>query len=172
MSTNKSAVSQAREPAWRTKVVKLGTDIKDARGFLKVIRKSDSGMAISTSPVDVLYHPTFTVAPEPTEVTLVVVSVGELGFLDGALLADIYASAKKRGLELCPPEVGPQLRLQYPDQPEDECLIIAMEPIVDANDMPVLFRLDYIYNSRCLNGYLARGQWQADMLFVFWLPGQ
>lgn len=72
-------------------------------------------------------------------IDLVVLSVDELGFPKGALYQDILKAAKKEGLELCPAEVGPQLRLQYLDQPKDEWLLIAMEPIKDsAGDLALL----------------------------------
>ena len=64
-------------------------------------------------------------------VDLSVLLVEELGF-KGYLtvsLKDIYKAAKRRGFDLCPAEVGPQLRLQYPDQPYLDCLNIAMEPL-------------------------------------------
>ena len=61
---------------------------------------------------------------------LVVLSVPELGFKgERVAVADIYARAKQLGLELCASEVGPQLRLQYLDQPLGEFLRVAMEPI-------------------------------------------
>jgi hypothetical protein len=65
-----------------------------------------------------------------TQVDLVTVSVRELGFRAGATLEAIVESGKRLGLEVCPAEVGPQLRLQYPNQPESDSLLIAMEPIV------------------------------------------
>ena len=61
---------------------------------------------------------------------LVVLAVSDLGFEEeGAALADIYARARQLGFELCPGEVGPQLRLQYLNQPLGEYLHIAMAPI-------------------------------------------
>ncbi|PIT92392.1 MAG: hypothetical protein COU08_02710 [Candidatus Harrisonbacteria bacterium CG10_big_fil_rev_8_21_14_0_10_42_17] len=65
------------------------------------------------------------------DVDLVVRSVNELGFPEGALYDTIIARARERGLDLCPAEVDPQLKLQYTDQPMDEWLHIAMEPITD-----------------------------------------
>ena len=57
----------------------------------------------------------------------------QLGFPNGATLKEIYAKAKDLGLELCPAEVGPLLRLNYPDQPNGEYLRIAMETINDSD---------------------------------------
>ena len=45
------------------------------------------------------------------------------------LLAAIYARAQLLGFGLAAAEVGPQLRLQYLDQPIGEFLTIGMEPI-------------------------------------------
>jgi hypothetical protein len=53
----------------------------------------------------------------------------DLGFEGHTSLADIYRRAVHLGLELCPPEAGPQLRLQYRDQPVGEFLHIAMAPL-------------------------------------------
>jgi hypothetical protein len=54
----------------------------------------------------------------------------DLGFgEDGATVQEIYARALQIGLELCPAEVGPILRLNYLDQPVGEFLNIAMRPI-------------------------------------------
>jgi len=62
---------------------------------------------------------------------LVIQSVGDLGFNDAALLSEIYTKGKDLGLQLCPSEVGPALRLAYLNQPSWEWLWIAMESIID-----------------------------------------
>ncbi len=72
------------------------------------------------------------VSETETQVDLVVKTVAELGFKGGANRDAIYARAKELGLELCPAEVGPALRLAYQDQPNGEWLRIAMEPISDS----------------------------------------
>jgi len=61
---------------------------------------------------------------------LVAPSVAELGFTQETSIRDVHARAiKVYGLELCPSEVGLQLRRQYVDQPEGEELLVAMEAI-------------------------------------------
>lgn len=75
------------------------------------------------------------------EIDLVSFSVEQLGFQNGVTLKEIYDKAKEFGLELCPPQVGPELRLDYKDQPEGEYLRIAMEPITDRDDDPRLFNI-------------------------------
>jgi hypothetical protein len=72
------------------------------------------------------------IATQETTLNLVVLSVKDLGFPKGATLQQIYDRAiLEFGLCLCPAEVGPQLRLQYPNQPDEEWLIVAMEAITD-----------------------------------------
>ncbi len=46
-------------------------------------------------------------------------------------LSDVYKRARHVGLGLCPAEVGPQLRLDYGNQPLGEALDIAMEPVAE-----------------------------------------
>ena len=61
-------------------------------------------------------------------------SVYELGIkTDRALLTDIYSQARMLGFALATAEVGPQLRLQYFDQPIGEFLNVAMAPIMTPN---------------------------------------
>src|SRR5262249_4582703 len=58
-----------------------------------------------------------------THVELTVLSAAELGVkADESSLSDVYERARQAGLELCPAEVGPQLRLDYRNQPLGEAL--------------------------------------------------
>jgi len=87
-------------------------------------------------------HRLFRLAPstEPNErdLNLVKVSVRELGFPEGAKISEIYARAEAIGLCICGVEVAAHLRLQYPDQPQNESLWLAMEPQKDEFGYPVL----------------------------------
>lgn len=136
MRSNQEALQQFRGvlagaaeivPSFSTfKTIKLGT-LEDADAIRQAI--ASAGGHISDWANDILGRPAFTVATEETEVELVVASVAELGFEAGAKYSAICERAKQLGLELAPAEVGPQLRLQYADQPNGEWLRIAMEPI-------------------------------------------
>lgn len=149
---------------WKT--IKLGTGLKYADDFRKEVVKA--GMKISDWANDILGN-AFTVAGSVTEVELVACSVAELGFKDGATRKDIYVRAQELGLDLCPPEVGPQLRLQYTDQPKGEMLVIAMEPITDSAGLLRLFNVEYVDGGRWLSAYSGYpgSFWGGDDLFVF-----
>lgn len=116
-------------PTW--KIIKLGTGLKTANDFRRALQSA--GHKIGEWGNDILVKPAFKVSTKETSIELVNVSVAELGFKDGATRKDIYERAISLGLELCPNEVGPQLRLQYKDQPKGEWLPIAMKPIADSN---------------------------------------
>jgi hypothetical protein len=68
------------------------------------------------------------------DLDLVLLSVKELGFKISASYREVCAKATELGLELCPAEVGPALRLQYNDQPVGERLLIAMKAVVASQD--------------------------------------
>jgi hypothetical protein len=62
---------------------------------------------------ETLGRPVFDLSKMRRDARLAVLTVSELGFEEeGVSLADVYARGRQPGLELCPAEVGPQLRLQ------------------------------------------------------------
>ena len=103
------------------------------------------------------------------EVDLVSFSVAQLGFPSGATTEQIYNKAKEFGLELCPPQVGPELRLDYTDQPNGEYLKIAMEPISFRDGNPLLFNVNRNDSESWLNYNNGRplNHWNDDNRFVF-----
>jgi len=119
----------SRFKVWKT--IKLGTGLKTADDFRRALY--DGEFNITGCADDILENPAFTVATEEIEVDLVKVTVAELGLKKGARRDQVYERVKEIGLNLCPPEVGPQLRLQYLDQPNEELVLIGIEPIADSD---------------------------------------
>ena len=115
----------ADSPIWKR--ITLGT----YKGPNAVREAFDAArMRIGDSADEILGRPAFPFSKRTTDSDLVVLTAAELGFKEARTrLADIYRRAMQVGLELCPAEVGPQLRLQYVNQPIGEFLHIAMQPI-------------------------------------------
>ncbi|MEK9157160.1 MAG: hypothetical protein AAB448_03470 [Patescibacteria group bacterium] len=80
----------------------------------------------------------------PEEATLIRLFVNDLGFPSGATTKQIYAKAKALGLELCPPEVGPQFRLQYISRPMYESVYVGMKQIIGSDRNPRVFRVGLV----------------------------
>ena len=119
---------------WKTITVGTFADLFALSSALDAV-----GCGIGNSAGEILARPSFTLSTTKTSVELFTVSASELGFpTDTASLADIYARAKQLGFGLAAAEIGPQLRLQYFDQPIGEFLIIGMEPIRTWNGEPVI----------------------------------
>lgn len=72
---------------------------------------------------------------------LIHLKVSDLGFTTNPTTKELYERAKLLGLDLCPPEIGPELRLKYKDQPLGEWKYIAMKPIIDSGGHPDVFEL-------------------------------
>jgi hypothetical protein len=110
-------------PTWKSITVGQQRGVNAVRNAL-----DDARIAVGDSADEILGRPAFTFAREPRQLDLVLLSVAALGFDQGGTLAEIHARAIKLGFELCPEEVGPQLRLQYRNQPVGEFLHVAMKP--------------------------------------------
>ena len=103
---------------------------------------------VSRWSTEALRNPDFPVVAAEIPVDIVVVSMRELGFAAGevAPLDTIYDRAEQLGLETCPVETGPQLRLQFRDQPDWATrerlseFFVASEPFVlTADGLPKIF---------------------------------
>jgi hypothetical protein len=126
--------SAADVPVWKT--ITLGTF---ANTLTLVNALHAMGCHVGGLAAEILARPAFIVGATKTDVELVAVSAAELGFMtDSVTLTEIYARARQLGFAIAAPEVGPQLRLQYPDQPIGEFLTVAMEPIKTWSGEPVI----------------------------------
>ncbi|MCP3471725.1 hypothetical protein NLM33_15490 [Bradyrhizobium sp. CCGUVB1N3] len=129
--------SERDVPTWKT--IRAGTFANSIalRNALDAM-----GCGVGGAAAEILARPTFTVTSKTTEVKLVAVSAAELGFkTDTVTLAAIYARARQLGFELAGAEVGPQLRIQYLDQPIGEFLIIGMKPIKTWGGEPTILNV-------------------------------
>ena len=72
--------------------------------------------------------------------------------------------AEAHGLARCPAEVGLQLRLQYPNQPKGEWIMVAMDAVSDSLGALCVFRVEHDSDDRWLATYDGRPG------FV-WYPG-
>jgi hypothetical protein len=97
-------------------------------------------IAIGDLAREMLRLPTFTLMPTRADVDLSVMTASQLVRRSGsATFAEVHAHAIELGLELCAPEVGPQLRLQYLDQRRGEFLLIGMAPLPTADGSDACF---------------------------------
>src|SRR3989338_6052644 len=150
--------------AWKAmKTIKLGTGMKNADDFLMSLE--ESGAHVSDFATKIMQSPNFTVVEHEAEIDIVFITVAKLGITEKKVPREqVYAKAKELGLELCPNEVGPQLRLQYNDQPEHERLLIAMEG-------DEVFCLENNGCKPALKNWRARpDKWYKHYLCAFVLP--
>jgi len=120
------------------------------------------------------------------KVSIVILSIADLGFPDGATTSEIIGTqhdadydgnsapytagrGSQLGLALCSPEVAAHYRLEYKDQPLHEKLYVAMKPIASSDDKPRIFVLKYNAEGLSLDAALARPdtEWYPEDKFMF-----
>ncbi len=107
-----------------------GTNEKETRKQLDA-----KNIYISEWGDDLLKKTSFSKNKEQAE--LVRLTVEALGFSNGATTNEIYKKGMEYGLELCPAEVGPALRLKTDSR---DWMLIAMEQIAGRDGDPDVFR--------------------------------
>lgn len=155
--------------------VMLGTELKSSGSLRMALIKQ--GVKCDKHADDMLEHLSFGDYPKEVSLDLVVVSVADLGFRKSQRLQDVYARAKEFGLELCPPEVGPWLRMQYRDQ-----LMLWEAWIIGMNPITTWCHFRGVFSLYCTsNGMIALGATECDLAtticrldsrFVFVRPKQ
>ena len=102
---------------------------------------------------------------------LVQLKVGDLGFPQGKYPTtdEIYKHIEELGLELCPPETGPQYRIKYTNQPMGKWFRIGMKQIADRDGDPNVFNLARIEDGLWLYDNWAKptNEWNPENEFVF-----
>jgi len=121
---------------WRK--IALGT-YKGVDAYRRALESA--GIKTGDAADEILGRPAFRYGTMKSDVELVLVSAADLGIETESSLADVYKRARQVGLELCPAEVGPQLRLDYRNQPLGEALDIAMEPVATYRGDPTILTL-------------------------------
>jgi hypothetical protein len=153
---------------WKT--ITLGT----YKGVVAYRDALDSArIKIGDSADEILGRPAFPYTRTKTGVELAVLSAADLGVeSDESSLTDVYKRARQAGLELCPAEVGPQLRLDYRNQPLGDALNIAMEPIATYSGNPTILALVNWGTGLLLMGSDGRSEFMVPRTwrFVFALP--
>ena len=123
-----------RFPLW--KVIELGS--MSTNELKEALRDSKFGTDRIASEIMDRVH----ISGAGTRIELVKVSLEELLLGNDPIREQIYDSAREWGLNLVPAEVGPQLRLQYPDQPDGEEVFLGMVPMCARDGNDYIFLLD------------------------------
>ncbi len=95
----------------------------------------------------------FTTSDEVRNLRIVFVSLPELGLHDGGTYDEIVERASDLGLQQCPLEVAPHLRLHYVDQPEGPYLTVASQKLRPEDSFPNGLYLRRLDGSLWLRGY-------------------
>lgn len=150
-------------PVWRTALLGRHKHAAACRAAL-----GEAGIQVSADADRLLGRPEFRWSERKRVVDLVIVSVAELGFSQGARWSEIRAAVKALRLGLCPAETGPALRLVYRDQPHGERLVLAMQTVGDPDDS-LVFSLDHDDDGLWLDVHDGHADvfWRPDDRFVF-----
>ena len=127
----------------------------------------------------------FTTSPAISRIATVEISVADLGYGEGATMAQIHERAAELGLSLCPLELGPHLRLQFLNQPEGHLghapskhrappgsITVASHQLTEADDTPKGFYLRRLDGVLWLRGYCSGPEHisSAEDRLVFCIP--
>lgn len=112
---------------WKTLTVGLYKSVDEVRTAFTAV-----GMRLGDYAADILGKVPLGVGGQAS-VEFGRIKVKDLGFTRNASWRDILTALKARGYKLCQPEDGVAIRIGYPDQPMNEIVWLAMEPVEDSS---------------------------------------
>jgi hypothetical protein len=131
----------------RTMEVSIGGFSKEA-----LFKRVEPVRQVSPYAKRLMKHERFTTLSDKSTILQIMLTPEDLGFSDRPTIAAMLDNArlakwsltnlKGWRVELNPPEVGPQLAIQYKGQPQNEFLWIAMERIPGSGGRPYIFYLE------------------------------
>lgn len=150
------------------KIEKYGVSIGGKTKDELVKEMEVKGIKLSSYAKQLLDSKDFETQKNKEELNLVRLTPKDLGFSSYSTTEQIYKKAVEFGLELCPAEVGPNLRLTYSG---DNWMYIAMKQIKDLDGCPSVFSLSRAGADLWLHDYRAHPQYQWTLYnkFVFCL---
>ena len=105
------------------------------------------------------------------KIKIIIPTVEALGFSNGATREEIQKAARELGIGLkpLPPRVGPELRLQYADQPSDEYIAVDMENILGRDGDPSVFFVDHDVGKCWLDAISGKSglKWNSNYRWAF-----
>jgi len=107
---------------------------------------------------------------ERQRLSLAKVSLREIGFIKEPHLVSVLNRLKEFGC-WWHPAVGPALRFEYSDQPRDDYLALAMDPIPDHMGIPNIFNIDGGdggENPACLDVWWSGDSWDDHIERKSW----
>jgi hypothetical protein len=142
----------------------------------------ERGVQLNRAAEALFEDPRFTTLGRRQVVEIAAVSVGELGFGEGATYGRLVARALESGLVECPLELGPHLRIQFPNQPDGAdgkpmthgrappgSITVASSPLDDSDETPKGFYLRRVDAVAWLRGYWSwpGHVWSPEDVLVF-----
>ena len=139
------------KPRFHARELRVGGVSKDAL----LERLAEHGVSLNEYARILFADEAFTTSPEARRVRVLFVDLPDLGLPEGGTFPEILAAAAAFGLEPCPLELAPHLRLDYLDQPEGPYLTVASIKHHEDPEAPNGFYLRRREDGLWLRGYRA-----------------
>lgn len=155
---------------WKT--IKIGTVIHGAQLQVAIENRgiqTNYWAKCTMQGSSAVKEPSMPIVPKEQLIDLFLIRIKDLGFKKTVPNYEtILQKAREFGLDQCPPEVGPYLRLQYEDQPTNSHVVVASEPIISTDEEttePMFFHLG---NSE----YGRKDLISIGVCTIKWKPGE
>lgn len=147
-----------------------------------ILELEKRGIQLNEAARALFAHSRFITSEAASVFQTVETTVADLGFANGATIAEVIQKARASGLSLCPLELGPHLRLQHLEQPEGHighpatqhrapagALTVVSPEVAEDEDTPTGFYLRRINSVLWLRGYCSGPDhiWSPDDHLIF-----